>query len=67
MLDRRVMADPIAPQVERADVSHNADPARLALVKDEATRVRLQAKYELTALLLAPTLEAILIEFGVRR
>lgn len=34
----RVMADPVAPRVKRADVSHNADPARLALVSDEATR-----------------------------
>ena len=63
----RVMADPIAPRVKRADVSHNADPARLALVEDEATRARLQVKYERTALLLGTTLDAVLAEFGVRR
>ncbi|OIH96241.1 HD domain-containing protein [Curtobacterium sp. MCBA15_001] len=62
----RVMADPIAPRVKRADVSHNADPARLALVQDTATLARLQAKYERTAALLGTTLDAVLAEFGVR-
>lgn len=62
----RVMADPLAPRVKRADVSHNADPARLALVPEEATRARLQAKYERTAELLGATLDDILTEFGVR-
>lgn len=62
----RVMADPIAPRVKRADVSHNADPARLALVQDAATRAHLQAKYERTAALLGTTLDAVLVEFGVR-
>lgn len=61
----RVMADPIAPRVKRADVSHNADPGRLALVSDDATRARLQAKYERTAGLLGTTLSGILAEFGV--
>jgi (p)ppGpp synthase/HD superfamily hydrolase len=63
----RVMADPVAPRVKRADVSHNGDPARLALVEDDATRVRLQAKYERTAGLLGTTMEDVLSEFGVRR
>lgn len=62
----RVMRDPIAPRVKRADVSHNADPARLALVSDDATRTRLQAKYERTAVLLGTTLDDVLAEFGVR-
>lgn len=61
----RVMADAIAPRVKRADVSHNADPARLALVSDYATRARLQAKYERTAGLLDTTLSDILAEFEV--
>jgi (p)ppGpp synthase/HD superfamily hydrolase len=63
----RVMADPLAPRVKRADVSHNADPARLATIADEATRVRLQVKYERTAAFLGTTLEGILTEFGVRQ
>lgn len=61
----RVMADSIAPRVKRAGVSHNADPARLALVSDEAIRARLQAKYERTAGLLDTTLPDILAEFEV--
>ncbi len=62
----RVMADPLAPRVKRADVSHNADPYRLARVSDEATRARLRGKYERTAGLLGTTLADILTEFGVR-
>lgn len=63
----RVMAEPLAPRVKRADVSHNADPARLATIADEATRARLQTKYERTAVLLGTTLDNILDEFRVPR
>ncbi|MBT2501101.1 HD domain-containing protein [Curtobacterium sp. ISL-83] len=61
----RVLADPIAPRVKRADVSHNADPARLATVADETTRTRLDDKYARTAALLGTTLPDIFAEFGV--
>ncbi|MGU3411721.1 HD domain-containing protein [Microbacterium sp. M1A1_1b] len=63
----RVRADDsgIALRVKRADLSHNADPARLALVEDDATRARLQDKYERSAVLLGTTLPAVLAEFGV--
>ncbi|WIB61909.1 HD domain-containing protein [Curtobacterium sp. MCLR17_007] len=60
----RVLADPIAPRVKRADVSHNADPARLATIPDQATRTRLHDKYERTAVLLGTTLGDVLDEFG---
>lgn len=65
----RVVADPsgIALRVKRADVSHNGDPARLAMVSDEDTRARLQQKYERTAALLGTTLDDVLDEFGVPR
>ncbi|NQW89631.1 HD domain-containing protein [Curtobacterium sp. VKM Ac-2861] len=63
----RVLADPIAPRVKRADVSHNAGPTRLATITDEATRTRLQRKYERTAVLLGTTLPDIFDEFGVER
>ncbi|PZE33341.1 HD domain-containing protein [Curtobacterium sp. MCPF17_031] len=61
----RVMADPVAPRVKRADVSHNADPARLATITDDATRARLQGKYERTAALLGTSLLDIFDEFRV--
>ncbi|WP_406000875.1 HD domain-containing protein [Streptomyces sp. NBC_00829] len=41
---RRVLATPGAKLVKEADLAHNADPARLAVL-DEATRTRLTAKY----------------------
>ena len=65
----RIVADPsgIALRVKRADVSHNGDPARLAMIADEDTRARLQQKYERTAALLGTTLADVLDEFGVRR
>jgi (p)ppGpp synthase/HD superfamily hydrolase len=65
----RVVADPsgIALRVKRADVSHNGDPARLAMVSDEDTRARLQQKYERTAALLGTTLDDVVDEFGVLR
>ncbi|CAL9444761.1 hypothetical protein SUDANB96_02330 [Streptomyces sp. enrichment culture] len=40
----RILATPGALLVKQADLAHNADPARLAVL-DEATRVRLTAKY----------------------
>ncbi|GGS18479.1 HD domain-containing protein [Streptomyces griseoviridis] len=40
----RVLATDGAPLVKEADLAHNADPARLALL-DEATRTRLAEKY----------------------
>ncbi|MGW0082943.1 HD domain-containing protein [Streptomyces sp. NPDC003393] len=41
---RRVLATPGALLVKEADLAHNADPARLAVL-DEATRTRLTEKY----------------------
>ncbi|MEW2083787.1 HD domain-containing protein [Streptomyces sp. NPDC005283] len=41
---RRILATPGALLVKEADLAHNADPARLAVL-DEATRTRLTAKY----------------------
>ncbi|MER7662334.1 MULTISPECIES: HD domain-containing protein [unclassified Streptomyces] len=41
---RRILATPGARLVKEADLAHNADPARLALL-DEETRERLTAKY----------------------
>ncbi|MFI6374974.1 HD domain-containing protein [Streptomyces sp. NPDC050546] len=40
----RILATPGAPLVKEADLAHNADPARLAVL-DEATRTRLTEKY----------------------
>ncbi|MDN3270845.1 HD domain-containing protein [Streptomyces sp. MA15] len=40
----RVLATPGALLVKEADLAHNADPARLAVL-DDATRTRLTAKY----------------------
>jgi (p)ppGpp synthase/HD superfamily hydrolase len=41
---RRILATPGALLVKQADLAHNADPARLAVL-DEATRARLTEKY----------------------
>lgn len=41
---RRILAVPGALLVKEADLAHNADPARLAVL-DEPTRTRLTAKY----------------------
>ncbi|MGW7052711.1 HD domain-containing protein [Streptomyces sp. NPDC054887] len=41
---RRILATPGALLVKEADLAHNADPGRLAVL-DEATRVRLTLKY----------------------
>ncbi|WP_330457837.1 HD domain-containing protein [Streptomyces sp. NBC_00820] len=41
---RRILDTPGALLVKRADLAHNADPARLAVL-DEATRKRLTEKY----------------------
>ncbi|GHE66878.1 phosphohydrolase [Streptomyces spiralis] len=41
---RRILATPGALLVKEADLAHNADPARLAVL-DEATRTRLTEKY----------------------
>ncbi|WP_328860555.1 HD domain-containing protein [Streptomyces sp. NBC_00306] len=48
---RRILATPGARLVKEADLAHNADPARLALL-DERTRERLTAKYAKTRALL---------------
>ncbi|MFH9570268.1 HD domain-containing protein [Streptomyces sp. NPDC017230] len=40
----RVLETPGAPLVKEADLAHNADPVRLAVL-DEATRTRLTEKY----------------------
>lgn len=40
----RVLADPVAVAVKRADIADNTSPARLALL-DAATQDRLRAKY----------------------
>ncbi|WP_458243763.1 HD domain-containing protein [Streptomyces sp. MAI_2237] len=41
----RILATPGALLVKAADIAHNADPARIAGVADEATRTRLTEKY----------------------
>jgi (p)ppGpp synthase/HD superfamily hydrolase len=41
---RRILATPGARLVKEADLAHNADPERLAVL-DEPTRNRLSAKY----------------------
>ncbi|MER8042980.1 HD domain-containing protein [Streptomyces sp. NPDC094032] len=50
----RILATPGALLVKRADLAHNADPARLALL-DQPTRDRLTAKYARTQALLGLT------------
>jgi (p)ppGpp synthase/HD superfamily hydrolase len=42
---QRVLDTPGALLVKRADLAHNADPARIARLDDEATRTRLTEKY----------------------
>ncbi|MFJ4786340.1 HD domain-containing protein [Streptomyces sp. NPDC088794] len=42
---RRILDTPGALLVKRADLAHNADPARIARLDDEATRTRLTEKY----------------------
>lgn len=51
---RRILATPGALLVKQADLAHNADPARLAVL-DEATRNRLSEKYARTRRLLGLT------------
>ncbi|MEV6948636.1 HD domain-containing protein [Streptomyces sp. NPDC051172] len=41
----RILSTPGARLVKEADLAHNADPARLARLTDEATRKRLTEKY----------------------
>lgn len=41
----RILATPGALLVKEADLSHNADPARLSRLSDEPTRTRLTEKY----------------------
>ena len=41
---RRIVADPLAPMVKRADLADNTDPSRLALL-DPSTRRRFETKY----------------------
>ncbi|MFE5395040.1 HD domain-containing protein [Streptomyces sp. NPDC056568] len=49
----RILATPGARLVKEADLAHNADPARLAVL-DEATRARLTEKYTRMRALLGP-------------
>ncbi|MER6118794.1 HD domain-containing protein [Streptomyces sp. NPDC001743] len=51
---RRILATPGALLVKEADLAHNADPARLAVL-DPATRTRLAEKYALVRALLGLT------------
>ncbi|TXS29744.1 HD domain-containing protein [Streptomyces sp. ms191] len=51
---RRILATPGALLVKEADLAHNADPARLAVL-DEPTRIRLTAKYARVRALLGLT------------
>ncbi|MBT2439597.1 HD domain-containing protein [Streptomyces sp. ISL-36] len=51
---RRILAVPGALLVKEADLAHNADPARLAVL-DEPTRARLTAKYASVRALLGLT------------
>ncbi|TFD30306.1 HD domain-containing protein [Cryobacterium cryoconiti] len=62
----RVKANPLALIVKKADLSHNADPARQTGLS-AASRGRLMQKYERSALLLGTTLETILEQFGAPR
>ncbi|MPY63456.1 HD domain-containing protein [Streptomyces spongiae] len=52
----RILATPGALLVKEADLAHNADPARLAVL-DEATRARLERKYAHMRSLLGLTAE----------
>ena len=51
---RRILATPGALLIKEADLAHNADPARLAVL-DPATRTRLAEKYALVRALLGLT------------
>jgi len=51
---RRILATPGALLIKEADLAHNADPARLAVL-EPATRTRLTAKYARTRELLGLT------------
>ncbi|MFD4540715.1 HD domain-containing protein [Streptomyces bauhiniae] len=51
---RRILATPGAALVKHADLAHNADPARLAVL-DEPTRMRLAEKYTRMRALLGQT------------
>ncbi|MET9622139.1 MULTISPECIES: HD domain-containing protein [unclassified Streptomyces] len=51
---RRILDTPGALLVKEADLAHNADPARLAVL-DEPTRIRLTAKYARVRALLGLT------------
>ncbi|MEU0370938.1 HD domain-containing protein [Streptomyces sp. NPDC006283] len=53
---QRILATPGALLVKQADLAHNADPARLAVL-DEATRDKLAAKYAKMRRLLGLTQE----------
>jgi (p)ppGpp synthase/HD superfamily hydrolase len=55
----RVAVDPLALRVKFADLAHNANPERQALLPTE-TRERLTEKYRESARLLGTTLEEIL-------
>ena len=57
----RVTANALALIVQKADISHKADPARQVGLL-EASSVGLAEKYEKSALLLGTTLEAILVQ-----
>ena len=62
----RVKANPLALIVKKADLSHNADPARQSGLSEES-RVQMLEKHQKSALLLGTTLETILQQFGTPR
>ena len=55
---QRVLENPLALIVKKADISHNADPVRLSGLPEE-TRAKLTIKYEESARLLGTTLAEI--------
>jgi (p)ppGpp synthase/HD superfamily hydrolase len=55
---RRILATPGALLVKEADLAHNADPARLAVL-DEPARARLTAKYAAVRRLLGLTADSV--------
>jgi hypothetical protein len=59
----RVVVNPLALAVKKADISHNADPVRQAGLPDDA-RERLTAKYTESARLLGTTLAQILADLA---
>ena len=55
----RILSTPGALLVKESDLAHNADPARLARLADEATRKRLTDKYTYMRALLGLSQESV--------